>query len=66
MWTVPQGGGDIKQNWHGHGVNPTVWVWLLLAESHMTRRLFGAMVGRIAALPVTTEVADAAKLNTAG
>ena len=43
MWTLPQGGGDIKQNWHGHGLNPTVWVWL-----------FGAMVGRIAALPVRT------------
>ena len=24
--------------------------WLLLAESHLTRRLFGAMLGRIAAL----------------
>jgi hypothetical protein len=29
--------------------------WLMLAESHPTRRLFGAMVGRIAALPVPTE-----------
>jgi hypothetical protein len=28
--------------------------WLMLAESHLTRRLFGAMVGRIAALPVPT------------
>jgi hypothetical protein len=27
--------------------------WLLLAESHLTRRLFGAMVRRIAALPLT-------------
>ena len=26
--------------------------WLLLAESHLTRRLFGAMLGRIAALPL--------------
>jgi Transposase DDE domain group 1 len=25
--------------------------WLLLAESHLTRRLFGSMVRRIAALP---------------
>jgi hypothetical protein len=25
--------------------------WLLVAESHLTRRLFGAMLGRIAALP---------------
>ena len=28
------------------------YCWLLLAESHLTRRLFGAMVRRIAALPV--------------
>jgi hypothetical protein len=28
--------------------------WLLLAESHLTRRLFGAMLGRIARLPVPT------------
>jgi hypothetical protein len=27
---------------------------LMLAESHLTTRLFGAMVGRIAALPVAT------------
>ena len=26
------------------------YYWLLLAESHLTRRLFGAMLGRIAAL----------------
>ena len=31
-----------------------VLYWLLLAESHLTKRLFGAMVGRIAALPVPT------------
>jgi hypothetical protein len=30
-------------------VNPHYW--LLLAESHLTRRLFGAMLFRIAALP---------------
>jgi hypothetical protein len=28
--------------------------WLLLAESHLTRRLFGAMLRRIWALPVST------------
>jgi hypothetical protein len=28
------------------------YYWLLLAESHLTRRLFGAMLGRIAALPL--------------
>jgi hypothetical protein len=27
-------------------------LWLLLAESHLTRRLFGAMVGRIESLPL--------------
>ena len=30
------------------------YYWLLLAESHLTRRLFGAMLGRIAGLPVPT------------
>jgi hypothetical protein len=30
------------------------YYWLLLAESHLTRRLFGSMVRRIAALPVQT------------
>jgi len=28
------------------------YYWLLLAESHLTRRLFGTMVRQIAALPV--------------
>jgi uncharacterized protein YbgA (DUF1722 family) len=28
--------------------------WLLLAESHLTRRLFGNIVCRIEALPVPT------------
>ena len=31
------------------------YYWLLLAEGHLTRRLFGAMVLRIAALPVPDE-----------
>jgi len=30
------------------------YYWLLLAESLLTRRLFGAMVRRIAAVPVPT------------
>jgi hypothetical protein len=29
--------------------------WLMLAERHLTRRLFGGMGGRIAALPVATD-----------
>jgi hypothetical protein len=28
------------------------YYWLLLAESHLTRRLFGSMLRRIAALPL--------------
>ena len=34
----------------GRLVKHTRYYWLLLAESHLTRRLFGAMLGRIAAL----------------
>ena len=30
------------------------YYWLMLAESHLTRRLFGSMVRRLAALPVLT------------
>ena len=28
------------------------YYWLVLAESHLKRRLFGSMLGRIAALPL--------------
>jgi hypothetical protein len=38
----------------GRLVKHARYYWLLLAESHLTRRLFGAMVGRIAALPAPT------------
>jgi hypothetical protein len=37
----------------GRLVKHARYYWLLLAESHLTRRLFGAMVRRIAALPLT-------------
>jgi len=30
------------------------YYWLLLAEGHLTRRLFGSMVRRIAVLPIPT------------
>ena len=36
----------------GRRVNHARYYWLLLAESHLTRRLFGAMVGRIESLPL--------------
>ena len=38
----------------GRLVKHARYYWLLLAESHLTRRLFGAMVRRIAALLVST------------
>ena len=37
----------------GRLVKHARYYWLLLAESHLTRRLFGAMVRRMAALPAT-------------
>jgi hypothetical protein len=42
---VKTGGRSVKHARHH---------WLLLAESHLTRRLFGPRVRRIAALPVAT------------
>jgi hypothetical protein len=38
----------------GRLVKHARYYWLMLAESHLTKRLFGAMVGRIASLPVAT------------
>ena len=35
-------------------VKHACYYWLLLAESHLTRRLFGSMLQRIWALPVPT------------
>jgi len=36
----------------GRLVKHARYYWLLLAESHLTKRLFGAMLRRIEALPV--------------
>ena len=36
----------------GRLVKHARYLWLLLAESHLTRRLFGAIVGRIESLPL--------------
>jgi hypothetical protein len=36
----------------GRLVKHARYYWLLLAEGHLTRRRFGAMLGRIALLPV--------------
>jgi hypothetical protein len=38
----------------GRLVKHARYYWLLLAESHLTRRLFASMVRRIEALPVPT------------
>jgi hypothetical protein len=38
----------------GRLVKHARYYWLLLAETHLTRRLFGGMVGRIDALAVAT------------
>jgi hypothetical protein len=38
----------------GRLVKHARYYWLLLAESHLTRRLFGSMLRRIAALPLPT------------
>jgi hypothetical protein len=37
----------------GRLVKHARYYWLLLAEGHLTRRVFGAIVRRIAALPVS-------------
>jgi hypothetical protein len=36
----------------GRLVKHARYYWLLLAESHLTRRLFGTMIGRIDLLPL--------------
>jgi len=38
----------------GRLVKHTRYYWLLLAESHLAKRLFGAMLRRIEALPVSS------------
>lgn len=38
----------------GRLIRDARYYWLLLAESHLTRRLFGAMLRRIWALPEPT------------
>ena len=38
----------------GRLVKHSRYYWLMLAESHLTRRLFGSMLQRIWALPIPT------------
>jgi hypothetical protein len=42
----------------GRLVKHARYYWLLLAEGHLTRRRFGAMLGRIALLPIPTGSVD--------
>jgi hypothetical protein len=35
----------------GRLIKHACYYWLLLAESHLTRRLFGGILGKVAALP---------------
>jgi len=42
--------GDCSES--GRLLKHARYYWLLLAESHLTRRLFGAMVRRIDSLPL--------------
>jgi hypothetical protein len=42
-------GGLVRAD--GRLIKHARYYWLPLAESHLTRRLFGSMVRRIAALP---------------
>jgi hypothetical protein len=44
----------VQHRWYSFSRNCFLQFWLMLAESHLTRRLFGAMVRRIAALAVPT------------
>jgi hypothetical protein len=46
QWLVKTGGRLVKHAWYR---------WLMLARSHLTRRLFGSMVRRTDALAVATE-----------
>jgi hypothetical protein len=50
----------------GRLVKHARYYWLLLAESHLTRRLFASMVRRIEALPVPTGWGAAAKEKRTG
>jgi hypothetical protein len=52
-WSLP----SLQQrlvNTGGRLVKHARYYWLLLAEGHLTRRRFAAMLGRIALLPIPT------------
>lgn len=59
-WSLPQRNGNwslrsLQQRLVKTGdrlIKHARYYWLLLAESHLTRRLFGSMMRRIEALPL--------------
>ena len=53
LTSLQPAGGGVKTG--GRLIKHARYYWLLLAESHLTRRLFGSMLRRIAALPVPAE-----------
>ena len=52
LWAIVGGPGAASGSFCGIEGLPSPW--LLFAEGHLTRRLFGAMLDRIWALPVPT------------
>jgi hypothetical protein len=50
----PQDEPCVSVTFGGRLVKHARYYWLLLAEGHLNRRRFGAMLGRIALLPVPT------------
>jgi len=61
----------LRDRWNDYGrcgrlVKHERYYWLLLAESHLTQRPFGAMVRRIAALPVATGKTEAVCIKILG
>ena len=51
-WLSAEALHSLQQECCGLLVKHARYYWLWLAEGHLTRRLFGAIVRRIAALPV--------------
>jgi len=49
--TGGQNFGERQVNTGGRLIKHARYYWLLLAESHLPRRLFGGMLRRITALP---------------
>ncbi len=43
---------DVPAFFHAFQVKHARYYWLLLAEGHLNRRLFGDMLHRISALPL--------------